>query len=210
MRKLLVVLSLSLVGSSQCFAKAASNMLPAESYVFGAVGAYGGNSEAKLGLIGGGGIGTQTKYFGLSAGVLRYSQTNNVSQLSQGDVSLTPVMFNAYFRVPSTGKLSARFGGGFSYVFASHNLESSFRNRVHDVGFGIQETIDDGIGFQLTGGADYRVSKRWSVGFDLTQLYLWSEATATAYSLATNESRTVRGNVNLSSFIGTANIKYHF
>lgn len=180
------------------------------AWVGGNVGTLGGNDETESGLIGGGQVGVAGRHLGASFHALHYGGSNKVKTLSKGTLSLTPLMFNVFGRIPLTEDVSLRLGGGASRVQVSHDLDSEVTALFNSLGFLVKEDVKSGLGYQIMAGADFKISKNVSVGADLFYLFFKPELNASLTSMRSGATLAFKDEVKLDTFIGMANIKFHF
>jgi opacity protein-like surface antigen len=140
-------------------------------------------------------VGVESRHFGASMGIMNITQVNNTETLNKGEISVTPLMFSGYVRVPLTRRSRLNMGGGASYVMASHSIDSSVIQSMSSFGYKIRDDIKDGLGAHAMGGMEYSVSKHFSIGADVT--YLFYDTTVDTVLIDTkvmrkNETHSVR------------------
>ena len=187
----------------------------ARPFIGGNIGALGGNAELETSIIGGGQLGISGDYLGASVNFLYYSKENKVKTLSKGSFSMTPIMFNAFGKIPlkkadGTEVAAIRLGGGVSYILVSHEVDSSLTNIFKSVGLTYKEEVDSGLGYQVNGGVDFWLNNHISIGADIIYLFFKPSAKATLTSIATGASLSVTSDIKLDTVIGLSTIKYHF
>lgn len=179
-------------------------------WVGGHVGALGGNDETETGFIGGGQAGVEGKHLGVSFHALHYNADNKVQTMSKGSLSLTPLLVNAYGRIPLNASVNLRVGGGFGYVIARHEVDSELTALLSGLGFSIKEDLKSGLGYQAMGGVDFKISRNVSVGADLFYLFFKPDLEASLTRNASGASVSFKDGVKLDTVIGMANIKVYF
>ena len=172
------------------------------------LGFLGGNTELKSSLAGGGEFGLMGDYFMTSIQIDHYSKHNIGAALRKGSFSMTPVLFNFYGKFPVVKqvegeKVTFRAGGGFNYVFVSHDLDTPQVGATT-----ITEDVDSGLGFHVGGGLDYWIFKNVSLSQDFTYLFFQPDVTVTQTTggFATRTQSTVR----LDTILVLFKVNYHF
>ncbi len=184
------------------------NKLGVRPFVGAYFGFLGGNAELKTGITGGGEIGFAGDRFMTSISIGHYSKKNMGVSLRKGDVSLTPVMFSFYGKMPvakegELDKISFRAGGGFSYIFVGHNLDTPQVGATT-----ITEDIDSGTGFHVGGGLDYWIFKNVTLSQEVLYLFYQPDVTTT-FTTGTTVTRT-QSVVRLDTALVLLKLKYHF
>jgi len=180
-------------------------------FISGQIGGYAGNDELESSIIGGGQLGLNGDYLGLSLGGLYYGKDNKVNTMSKGSFNMIPIMLNGFVRIPIKEVAAIRFGGGGSYVLIDHEIDSGIVNEFKRFGIGISEDVESEIGFQVNGGFDVFVTRNISIGADIFYLWVKPELEAKVWDLRNPSDRlSAKNKLELNSVIGLATIKYHF
>ena len=111
----------------------------------------------------------------LILGTARHKVTSNIGSL--GDVSHLPPTVTLQYHINPTGKFRPYVGAGVNYTLFYHNDLSAA-----GTGIGIR---NHSFGPALQIGADYQVSKRIFVNFDVKKLWIKTDATMGGAPLGT-------------------------
>jgi len=179
-----------------------------QPFIGGSIGALGANKEINTGAIGGGVIGITGNYLGMSLNLLHYKKDNKVQTMSEGNIAITPLMFNLFGRIPLEDVAAIRFGGGASYILVTHKVDSELNALFAP--FKLVEDIDSGVGFQVNGGIDFFFGGHFSFGADIFYIFYKPEGTFSIQNSAGTPLISATADVDLSTVVGVVTMKYHF
>lgn len=118
----------------------------------------------------------------VKANVGWYSADTRVDYLSKGNSSFVLMELSLLFRAMS-GVMQPYGGLGIGYYSIDNSLDDEAIQYFNQLGLGIREQIEDGIGFHVRGGFDLIFESNFGLFVDLKYLIFNPKATATVYEL---------------------------
>jgi outer membrane protein len=112
-----------------------------------------------------------------------------------GKVRYGPAIFSGYYRFPKTGRFRPYVGGGAAYAIIFKNFDGSVKNL----------DVHNNWGSVLQGGAEYEVNSKYTLFFDVKQVWLAVNAHGVL-----NDGTPVKARITLNPSLVTLGIKFHF
>jgi len=126
---------------------------------------------------------------GVSLSFCHLDQATKPQTMFPGQIDITPISFLGYLKIPISKRLIFNMGGGGSYVMAKHYIDSSITEASGTQGVRISDEIKSGFGFNAIGGIDYRVTRNFSIGANVTHLFYDTKIITTQKSVEYNKTR---------------------
>lgn len=90
--------------------------------------------------------------------------------LSKGTLTVNPLGVNLQVRFPVGDRSSPNFVpyivGGGNYCQNTFNLDDQITSNWNNLGFNVEESVENGIGFNIGAGLDYFVSENFAINVD--------------------------------------------
>lgn len=106
----------------------------------------------------------------ISDAYFRPDVKGSVDSLSKGRLTQIPLIFSVQGRYPIKGKFVPYLAFGAGYAFNSFKLDSDVKAPWVELGFSIEESIDNAFALQFGGGVDYFINQYLAVFIDFRYL----------------------------------------
>jgi len=111
----------------------------------------------------------------ISDAYFRPDVTGKVDSLSKGRLTQIPLIFSLQGRYPIRDKFVPYLAIGAGYAFNSFQLDPEVKDPWDELGFSIEESINNAIAFQFGGGMDYFINQNLAVFIDFRYLKMTAE-----------------------------------
>ena len=173
-----------------------------------------GNENVYQAFVGSAEFGIQKRFGGIGLHIARLQQATKPDILRQGTLSMMPIMLNLYGNIPITHSLKAHMGGGVCYVVMNRILDEKETKVFNLTGYDFDESIDNGMGFQIMGGLEYLITKKISIGIDLMQIFFDTKIRTRKTNKNTfrEQGRTIEdeGIIQMNNIFGLAYARLYF
>lgn len=155
-------------------------------------------------------LGFQNKNLGVSVDYMNYYQESYVTE--KGLIAMPSIGASVY----SVSKLAKRLyiygGGGVSYFFPDHDLDPGIYKTLETIKYKPYSTVDNGMGFNVSGGFEIKITKHSNISIGLKQVFFDS-----TYHFDKKSSATLQGwwlkdeqPIKLDMLIGFMDFRYYF
>ena len=111
-----------------------------------------------------------------------------------GKVRYGPAIFSGYYRFPKMGRFRPYAGGGAAYAIILKNFDGTVKNL----------DVHNNWGSVLQGGAEYEVNSKYTLFFDVKEVWLAVNAHGVL-----NDGTQVKARITLNPSMVTVGIKFH-
>jgi len=156
-----------------------------------------------------------TKNIGIEVGGLRFQtttkDTDDVSKLSKGKLAVMPLQLSLIGRFPVGAKLVPYVAAGGGYYLNSFTLDASIVKSWDDLGFDLEEAIDNAFGFHLGAGLDYFVKPNIAVGASVKYCLAKAKGSWTMKDqVSSEETEGTLSDLKLNALVFGVGLKYFF
>jgi opacity protein-like surface antigen len=185
----------------------------------GSVGGFGGFSTAGAeGLENGFLLGGNAAFFfldniGIEAGVHRRSSDvvpTPSNALSGGSLDSTIVTGGVVVRFPVGARVVPYVAGGVAYFSNGFEVDAALSGRLAAVNFQVTEDMESALGFNVGGGADVLIARRWVVFGEVRYLDAASDTRAELRDTISGTTAEVGGSQDLKALEIRAGVRFVF
>jgi outer membrane protein len=156
-----------------------------------------------------------TKNIGIEVGGLRFQttakDTDDVSKLSKGKLAVMPLQLSLIGRFPVGAKLVPYVAAGGGYYLNSFTLDAALVKSWDDLGFDLEEAIDNAFGFHFGAGLDYFVKPNIAVGAGVKYCLAKAKGLWTMKDqVSSEETEGTLSDLKLNALVFGVGLKYFF
>jgi hypothetical protein len=164
-------------------------------------------------LIGGNAAFFFLDYVGIEAGIHRRStdlaQTPS-NALSAGSLDSTIATAGVVVRFPVSARVVPYVAGGVAYFSNSFEVDPSLTGRLAALNFQVTEEVDSALGFNVGGGADVLVARRFVVFGEVRYLDAMSDTRAEIRDTISGTTAKVGGSQDLNALEIRVGVRFVF
>lgn len=135
----------------------------------------------------------------------------NPEALSKGKLSITPIQPGLQFRFPISSKIVPYLAGGGGYYMNSFSLDDEIDNSWNNLGFDVEEKVENAAGFYFGTGIDLFFTKNLAFNADIRYNIAKTKGSWELTDQISNVNTPgALENLNLNSIILGAGLKFCF
>jgi outer membrane protein len=156
-----------------------------------------------------------TKNIGIEVGGLRLQTTtkdnDDMTKLSKGKLTVMPLQLSLMARFPVGAKIVPYIAAGGGYYLNSFTLDAAIVKSWDDLGFDLEEAIDNAFGFHFGAGLDFFVNPNIAITAGVKYCLAKAKGSWTMQDqVSSEETKETLADLKLNALVFGAGLKYFF